>query len=208
MSKGTITYYNNEKGEGLICDSLTGENIDFHIRDWKNPCMPCGNDDVEFQTAYGKESKLKAVNIILRKSNTAKIEETSAKREENLAKNADRINCPGCNKKIIPRIITNKSIAKCTMCPYCGTVIKRMPMGYCYIATAVYQDYNHPKVIILRKFRDNYLLTNKFGKKFVEFYYKNSPNFADYIKNKKVISYLIRKTLDCFSFLLQKYFIK
>jgi hypothetical protein len=29
--------------------------------------------------------------------------------------------------------------------------------GFCYVATMVYGDYNHPSVIHLRKFRDNKL---------------------------------------------------
>ena len=51
---------------------------------------------------------------------------------------------------------------------------------------SIYGDCNHPKVITLRKFRDEHLLTNDYGIKFVEFYYKNSPKFANYIKDKKV----------------------
>ena len=34
----------------------------------------------------------------------------------------------------------------------------------CYIATLVYGDYEHPKVKILRRFRDDFLLTNYLGK--------------------------------------------
>ena len=89
-----------------------------------------------------------------------------------------------------------------SLCPYCACVIKSFTR--CFIATAVYGDCNHPKVITLRKFRDEHLLTNDYGIKFVEFYYKNSPKFADYIKDKKVLSYPIRKILDMFSYLLEK----
>ena len=51
------------------------------------------------------------------------------------------------------------------------------------------------------------ILKIKRGLKWVreqEFYYKNSPKFADYIKDKKVLSYPIRKVLDMFSYLLEK----
>lgn len=195
MAKGTIKFYNSEKGFGFIYDSLTGEDVYFHINDWKNPSVPCGDDDVEFQTEYGKQSKLKAVNVILIKSHVAK-------KEEKFAKNDERISCPGCSKKIVPRIITSQGSASHTMCPYCGVTIKNF--GNCFIATAVYQDYNHPKVMVLRSFRDNYLLTNSLGRKFVAFYYENSPLFADYIKDKKILAYPIRKILDCFTYLLEK----
>ncbi len=53
--------------------------------------------------------------------------------------------------------------------------------GGCFIATAAYGSYLDPHVYILRNFRDHYLLTNYFGKKFVEFYYRNSPPVAKVI---------------------------
>lgn len=198
MSKGTIKFYSSEKGYGFIYIKHSREDMYFHINDWKNQTPPVVNDDVEFETTISR-GKFKAINIRVIKS-------SAEKKEENFAKNDDRIICPGCKKRIVPRIITSKGNASHTMCPYCGAVIKTF--GYCFIATAVYEDYNHPKVMILRQFRDNYLLTNTSGKKFVDFYYKNSPKFADYIKNKKIISYPIRKILDFFSFIVDKYFIK
>lgn len=53
----------------------------------------------------------------------------------------------------------------------------------CYIATMVYQDYNHPKVISLRNFRDNVLLKYHFGKWFVSKYYKYSPRLVEIFKD-------------------------
>jgi hypothetical protein len=53
--------------------------------------------------------------------------------------------------------------------------------GGCFIATAAYGSYLDPHVYILRNFRDHYLLTNYFGTKFVEFYYRNSPPVAKFI---------------------------
>jgi subtilisin family serine protease len=52
----------------------------------------------------------------------------------------------------------------------------------CFIATAAYGSALHPYVEELRDFRDQYLLTNAFGRKFVDFYYKNSPPVAGLIK--------------------------
>ena len=53
--------------------------------------------------------------------------------------------------------------------------------GGCFIATAAYGSHWEPHVRTLRQFRDSHLLTNKFGAKFVEAYYKYSPPMADYI---------------------------
>ncbi len=51
----------------------------------------------------------------------------------------------------------------------------------CFIATAAYGSHMEPDVKLLRKFRDDHLLTNYLGKTFVKFYYSYSPPLADYI---------------------------
>ena len=68
----------------------------------------------------------------------------------------------------------------------------------CYIATAVYGDYDDPNVMALRRFRDNYLSERNWGRKFIELYYRYSPRLADKLKNHIVINAIIRKILDSF----------
>ena len=51
----------------------------------------------------------------------------------------------------------------------------------CFIATAVYGDYYHPSVIVLRNFRDMVLNKNKSGRIFTHLYYKLSPHLAVFI---------------------------
>ncbi|MCR4322596.1 MAG: fibronectin type III domain-containing protein [Candidatus Azambacteria bacterium] len=53
--------------------------------------------------------------------------------------------------------------------------------GGCFIATAAYGSYLDPHVMVLRQFRDNYLLTNEPGKLLVAAYYATSPPLADFI---------------------------
>ena len=64
---------------------------------------------------------------------------------------------------------------------------KNQPSG-CFIATAVYNSPNAPKVMLLREFRDNHLLKHQGGISFVKLYYKYSPPIADFISDKKVLS--------------------
>jgi hypothetical protein len=62
----------------------------------------------------------------------------------------------------------------------------------CFVATVCYGDYEHPKVIVLREFRDNVLKKNNLGRKFIKFYYNYSPELAKKIANKKLLKSTIR----------------
>ena len=73
---------------------------------------------------------------------------------------------------------------------------KEATQGACFIATAVYGDYNHPKVLRFRRFRDNYLMTNFFGRYMTKLYYKFGPYFADAIKPHPRIKSVVRGFLD------------
>jgi YVTN family beta-propeller protein len=65
----------------------------------------------------------------------------------------------------------------------------------CFIATAAYGSYLDPNVEALRKFRDEYLLTNAAGRGFVEWYYTNSPPVAEYISQHEGVRLVVRLLL-------------
>lgn len=65
----------------------------------------------------------------------------------------------------------------------------------CFIATAAYGTPMTKQVRILCQFRDEYLLTNALGSRFVDFYYKYSPSIADYITQREWLRKLIRVSL-------------
>lgn len=67
--------------------------------------------------------------------------------------------------------------------------------GGCFIATAAYGYYSHPKVQLLRDFRDRFLLTNPPGRAFVRWYYRHSPPAAAFIAPHETLRALVRWTL-------------
>lgn len=79
--------------------------------------------------------------------------------------------------------------------------------GYCYVATATYDNINHPNVVLLRDFRDRYLCKTWPGRTFIYIYYAIGkylailPRHSAYIKRKS------RKFLDnIVAVILKKYY--
>ena len=68
----------------------------------------------------------------------------------------------------------------------------------CYIATMVYGDYEHPQVLVLREFRDNFLAQFLLGRLFIRFYYKFSPGWVKSLEHNKMINKSIKKALNAF----------
>jgi hypothetical protein len=65
----------------------------------------------------------------------------------------------------------------------------------CFIATAAYGSHLDPHVMVLREFRDNYLLTNPIGNALVQFYYRYSPSMASFIAKHKALKVVVRINL-------------
>lgn len=84
---------------------------------------------------------------------------------------------------------------------------KLKPQGECFIATATMGNYNHPVVIDLRIFRDEWLLKRKWGIKFTDWYYIHGSKAANVIekyKFLKLVSFtLIVKPLQIISKLVR-----
>ena len=81
---------------------------------------------------------------------------------------------------------------------------QRQSSSGCYIATMVFKDYNHPKVMVLRNFRDDFLLNYFVGREFVKFYYKYSPSLVKLLKDKRSINNIIKKSLNMIIKLIDK----
>lgn len=79
-----------------------------------------------------------------------------------------------------------------------GSTVSTAAEGNCYIATMAYGDYDHPQVLELRRFRDDFLRKTILGRKFIELYYELSPSLVEILKNKSSVNLIIRKGLDQF----------
>ena len=65
----------------------------------------------------------------------------------------------------------------------------------CFIATAAYGSILEKHVVLLRQFRDSYLLTNSPGQHLVALYYTFSPPIADIIRDNSVLQTAVRVAL-------------
>ena len=67
--------------------------------------------------------------------------------------------------------------------------------GFCFIATAAYGTETAAELNVLRDFRDQVLLKNPLGSRFVEAYYKVSPPIADFIAGNGFLRTVVRELL-------------
>lgn len=71
-----------------------------------------------------------------------------------------------------------------------GGVVASNGKGGCFIATAAMGDYDHPVVVDLRMFRDNWLLKSEWGVNFTNWYYTHGPKAAVVIERSVVLKRL------------------
>ncbi len=69
---------------------------------------------------------------------------------------------------------------------------------HCYVATAVYGSYDCPQVWRFRRYRDETLSKNIFGRLFIKLYYAVSPTIIKYFGKTKWFNSFFRKHLDKF----------
>lgn len=75
------------------------------------------------------------------------------------------------------------------------SAFQEKPKSGCFIATAAMGTEFHPDVLLLRKFRDEWLLHGRFknaGQLFVKTYYRYSPTIADFISTNKILRAITR----------------
>lgn len=179
---GKVKWFSHDKGYGFVT-SENDEDHYFNVQSIQGSDLPSNGDKVSFDSKPGNKGP-RAFNVSI----VSKAESSNGRSGD------DRIHCPSCNKKIVPRMITYQGNPTKTLCPYCGAVVKEF--SNCFIATAVYGDPNCSEVRILRNFRDEFLLKNAAGKIFVAFYYRFSPPLAAWIKRRPRLSLVFKPALN------------
>jgi uncharacterized protein YciI len=86
-----------------------------------------------------------------------------------------------------------------------GTTTIESKKGFCYIATAVYKNPEHPNVILLKTFRDKHLATNKLGRAFIRSYYSISPAISRSWLCKGSVAFIVRRCLNGMCHLIRKF---
>lgn len=72
---------------------------------------------------------------------------------------------------------------------------KNMPTKGCFIATAAYSCESASDVLILKIYRDKFLLSSKLGVGIVKFYYLVSPSLARIISKSQSLRFIVRKLI-------------
>lgn len=80
--------------------------------------------------------------------------------------------------------------------------------NFCFIATQVYGDIEHPQVVTLRCFRDQVLRKSPSDKRIIWWYYLDGKNLAELVSRSKLAVKLIRLFLDRLVWLVSLLFTK
>lgn len=66
----------------------------------------------------------------------------------------------------------------------------------CFVATLVYESNAHPKVVLLREYRDMKLIKTFWGRTFIKGYYQIGPYLAKLIRKSDILTRVSRKIID------------
>ena len=106
--QGTVKWFSNEKGFGFIVGADGTERY-FNVRSVKGAVLPRAGATVAFSPSDGRRGPAAVEVEIL----------SQAVRDSD-----DRVVCPHCAKRIVPRIISSGGELSHSVCPFCGGTIK------------------------------------------------------------------------------------
>jgi hypothetical protein len=74
----------------------------------------------------------------------------------------------------------------------------------CFVATATYNDLNHPNVTYLRCFRDVILSKSKLGRSFISWYWRVGPKLAKHVESSSLLKIFSKTIISSVVFVLRK----
>lgn len=116
--KGKVKWFSNDKGYGFITSESEVDHY-FNIRNVTGATLPQNGDCVEFESKKGSKGYVAEKVAITERG----------ERTNKHSNRDDRITCPNCSRKIVPRIITYRGNAEKSICPFCATTIDKF-MGF------------------------------------------------------------------------------
>jgi len=108
--------------------------------------------------------------------------------------------CPHCGGtgKNPAQLQAKLGTDSCMTCSGTGSITEQISDGKgggCFIATATFDDSEHPNVIELRIYRDTVLRYSVLGRLFICVYYKLSPPLANLIRKNDVLKQVSHKLI-------------
>jgi len=95
-----------------------------------------------------------------------------------------RSSCSNCKSEgNVTHLCTKCSSYLCSKCAEAST---------CFVATAAFGTDSHPDVVVLRHFRDDFLMTRHWGRRLVSMYVNLSPPIADFISRNRTFRGMAR----------------
>ena len=95
-------------------------------------------------------------------------------------------------------VVGDTNLQQLILYPHIESQVSSDTEDHCYIATAVYADPYAPEVMLLREFRDKFLMNFYLGQKFVALYYNYSPSLVEWMDDKPQLQKLVRWWLNVF----------
>lgn len=123
--KGMVKFYNKEKGFGFVV-SENNQNYYFNHEVIPFGHMPNSGDMVEFEVSDQPTSNKHKEPTIAKMTLTG--EQATGTNAQN--PNDNRVECPHCHKKVLPRIVTHYGRADRSLCPFCGNVVAEFVHTY------------------------------------------------------------------------------
>lgn len=83
-------------------------------------------------------------------------------------------------------------------------VIESKSGAGCFVATSAFDGADHPTVVKLRRYRDDYLIHSSLGRWFINWYYKSGPKMAEILDKVSFAKPLVRAMLNLVVAILYK----